>query len=219
MIPYFKKMLSLALLACALPAAAQYRTYRVVDNGIETIGYCKLEQGQVVHKYTSAPEGGAAVTESENGSFTVQIPEHSNTEERFTVGPGVSFDQVFNAIHARYCVRQGYLNFQEAVKEKDKLAYQRMIKAIVAYYDNAIKALGSEERADAVQKIRELSRFTEEVPFMRGKPAKGYLPEYVRRVENAMKSILVYDPEVDPGYSVVVHKSPVEPAKPKKKRR
>ena len=115
-----KLILPAFLTAAFHTANAQYRTYRVVDNGIETIGYCKLSNGAVIHKYSSLPESGASVSESENGSFTIEIPEFTNTEERFNVGNGVSFEQVFNSINARYCVRQGYLNFQESIKEKDK---------------------------------------------------------------------------------------------------
>ncbi len=211
-------LLFLAMAGCN--AYAQYRTYRVVDNGIETIGYCKLANGQVTHKFTSLPEGGTPISESENGSYSIEIPEYSNTEEHFTVGDGVSFEQVFNGINARYCVRQGYLNFQEALREKDKLSYSRKIKAIIGYYDNAIKALVKDERSGAIEKVKQLSDFTNEVPFMKGKPNKGYLPEYVRKTENAMKAILVFDPEVNPDYNVVVHKSnPEETAEKNKKRR
>ena len=164
------------------------------------------------------PESGASVSESENGSFTIEISEFTNTEERFNVGNGVSFEQVFNSINARYCVRQGYLNFQESIKEKDKIAYQRKIKAILGYYDNAIRALEKDNREKAVDKVKRLIRYTEEIPFMRGKMEKGYLPEYVRLVENAMKSMLEFDSDIQPGYSVVVHKSQL-PAKPNKKAR
>ena len=213
-----KLILPAFLTAAFHTANAQYRTYRVVDNGIETIGYCKLSNGAVIHKYSSLPESGASVSESENGSFTIEIPEFTNTEERFNVGNGVSFEQVFNSINARYCVRQGYLNFQESLKEKDKIAYQRKIKAILGYYDNAIRALEKDNREKAVDKVKRLIRYTEEIPFMRGKMEKGYLPEYVRLVENAMKSMLEFDSDIQPGYSVVVHKSQL-PAKPNKKAR
>lgn len=214
-----KNILSILFIVLSSTATAQYRTYRVVDNGIETIGYCKLSAGQVVHKYTSLPEDGAPVSASDNGSFAVSIPEIQNTEERFYVGSGVSFDQVFNAIHARYCIRQGYHNFKAAMKEKDEIAYRRKIKAIQEYYDNAIKTLSSDSRIDAVEKVHSLSVFTGKIPFMKGKPGKGYLPEYVRRVETAMKSALVYDKRVTPNYSVIVHKSPVKPENNKRKRR
>lgn len=213
-----KLILPAFLTAAFHTANAQYRTYRVVDNGIETIGYCKLSNGAVIHKYSSLPESGASVSESENGSFTIEISEFTNTEERFNVGNGVSFEQVFNSINARYCVRQGYLNFQESIKEKDKIAYQRKIKAILGYYDNAIRALEKDNREKAVDKVKRLIRYTEEIPFMRGKMEKGYLPEYVRFVENAMKSMLEFDSDIQPGYSVVVHKSQL-PAKPNKKAR
>lgn len=207
------------LIALSCSASAQYRTYRVVDNGIETIGYCKLSNGQVTHKFTSGPEDGSVVSEAENGSFTVFVPEHSNSEEHFFVGSGVSFDQVFNCIHARYCIRQGYLNFQAALKEKDPIAYQRKIKAIQEYYGNAVRTLSSDARAEAIKCVRALSDFTNEVPFMKGKPIKGYLPEYVRRVEKAMNSILFFDNKVKPNYSVIVHKQPIEYDNNKAKRR
>lgn len=40
-----KLILPAFLTAAFHTANAQYRTYRVVDNGIETIGYCKLSNG------------------------------------------------------------------------------------------------------------------------------------------------------------------------------
>ena len=53
-----KLILPAFLTAAFHTANAQYRTYRVVDNGIETIGYCKLSNGAVIHKYSSLPESG-----------------------------------------------------------------------------------------------------------------------------------------------------------------
>ena len=81
-----KLILPAFLTAAFHTANAQYRTYRVVDNGIETIGYCKLSNGAVIHKYSSLPESGASVSESENGSFTIEISEFTNTEERHAPG-------------------------------------------------------------------------------------------------------------------------------------
>ncbi|WP_368336350.1 hypothetical protein [Parabacteroides merdae] len=216
-----KSLLFVAMSMAASSLFGQYRTYRVTDNGIVTMGYCKLADGQVVHKYTMTTEDGAMVSESEDGSFTVSIPENGNSEERFTVGRGISFEQVFNAIHARYCLRHAYRNFKEAAREKDKLTYQRQIKAIQQYYDNALSALGEDDRQVPIGRVKELSAFTANLPFTNGKPAKGILPEYVRLVENAMKSILVFNPKVNPQYSIVVHKEPlkVETKKGRKSRR
>lgn len=213
------KLLAFLFLAFATSATAQYRTYRVVDNGVETIGYCKLSAGRVTHKFTSLPENGGPISANGNGSFTVPIPEYSNSEEQFFVGDGVSFDQVFNSIHARYCIRQGYYNFKEALKEKDPIIYKRKIKAILGYYENARRVLSIDERAEAMAYVENLSQSTEAIPFMKGKPAKGYLPEYVRLVEKTMNAILIFDKQVKTEYNVVVHKSPVKADKDKRKRR
>ena len=45
-----KLILPAFLTAAFHTANAQYRTYRVVDNGIETIGYCKLSNGAIRRK-------------------------------------------------------------------------------------------------------------------------------------------------------------------------
>ena len=50
-----KLILPAFLTAAFHTANAQYRTYRVVDNGIETIGYCKLSNGAVIHNTPHCP--------------------------------------------------------------------------------------------------------------------------------------------------------------------
>ena len=196
----------------------QSRTYRVENNGIETVGYCTLKQGQVVHKYTSLTVGDKGVDVGER-SMTVSVPEYGNTEERFQVCEGVLFDQVFNTIHARYCIRQGYNNFNDAVRERNKLSYARKIKAILSYYNEAYQTLVKDGRDEVALLVDQLARYTEEFPFSKGKPAKGAMPEYVRLVERALSGTLVFCDGVKPEYSVVMHKATEEEVLGKKGRR
>ena len=196
----------------------QSRTYRVENNGIETVGYCTLKQGQVVHKYTSLPVGDKGVDVGER-SMTVSVPEYGNTEERVRVCDGVLFDQVFNTIHARYCIRQGYNNFNDAVRERNKLSYARKIKAILSYYNEAYQTLVKDGRDEVALLVDQLARYTEEFPFSKGKPAKGAMPEYVRLVERALSGTLVFCDGVKPEYSVVMHKATEEEVLGKKGRR
>ena len=208
------------VLGCLLTQLSwgQSRTYRVENNGIETVGYCTLKQGQVVHKYTSLPVGDKGVDVGER-SMTVSVPEYGNTEERFQVCEGVLFDQVFNTIHARYCIRQGYNNFNDAVRERNKLSYARKIKAILSYYNEAYQTLVKDGRDEVAQLVDQLARYTEEFPFSKGRPAKGAMPEYVRLVERALSGTLVFCDGVKPEYSVVMHKATEEEVLGKKGRR
>lgn len=201
-------------------ALGQTRTYRVENNGLETIGYCKLDNGEVLHKYSTLPVGNTGVDQGRN-SVTVSTPDYQHTEERFKVCTGVTFDQVFNTIHVRYCIRQGYNNFNLAVREKNRLSYARKIKAIVAYYTEAYSTLLDDYREDAAEQVKRLRSFTEDFEFSRGRPGKDKLSEYVRLVENALNSTLVFCDEVRPEYSVIVRKATPEEilGKTKKKRK
>ena len=211
--------ITLGLLLSAFNLLAQSRTYRVEDNGQETIGYCTLRQGEVIHKYTQLPAGKAPRNTQGNGGESIDIPDFAHTEERFTVESGIPFDQVFAAIHARYCIRQGYQNIQSALREKQELNFHRQIKAITAYYDQAIDALAHDDRLAAMEAVQALSRFTHDTPFRKGQPAPGYIPEYVRLVENALNATIRFTEGHDPEYRVVKHQPRPEEVTGKTNRR